>query len=100
MDVLDTNLLIEGRRGITTIFNVIEYPPATKGCRILFPHKEDYLKAIEIMVKLRRIGKPSPAMDVIIAAMCIRRGLRLLTKDAHFIPIKEVEPDFIIELIQ
>jgi predicted nucleic acid-binding protein len=100
MDVLDTNLLIEGKVGLTTIFNVIEYPPATRKCRILFPRKEDYLKAIEIMVKLREIGKPSPAMDVIIAAMCIRRNLKLLTKDIHFLSIKEVEPDFIVELFE
>jgi len=100
MDVLDTNLLIEGKRGLTTIFNVIEYPPATGECRILFPQKEDYFKALEIMVKLREIGKPSPAMDVIIAAMCIRRGLKLITKDMHFSSIKEVEPDFIVKLIK
>jgi len=62
---------------------VIEYPLATRECRILFPQKEDYFKSLEMMVKLREIGKPSPAIDIIIGAMCIRRGLRLLTKDMH-----------------
>jgi len=89
MDILDTNLLIEGKTGLTAIFNVMEYPPATMKCRILFPRKEDYLKAIEIMVKLREMWKPSPAMDVIIASMCIRRNLKLLTKNIHFLSIKE-----------
>ncbi len=99
MEVLDTNLLIEGRRGLTTILNVIEYPPASKGSRLLFPKREDFLKSIEIMVKLREIGKPVPAMDVIIAAMCMRRDLKLLTKDRHFLFVKEVEPEFRVEVL-
>ncbi|MCD6244403.1 MAG: PIN domain-containing protein [Candidatus Korarchaeota archaeon] len=82
------------------MFNIIEYPPAAKGSRILFPRKGDYLKALEIMVKLREIGKPTPAIDVLIAAMCIRRDLRLLTKDKHFLFIKEVEPDFMVHVVE
>jgi len=100
MEVLDTNLLIEGKRGLTTIFSVIEYPPASKGNRVLFPKREDFLKSIEIMVKLREIGKPAPAIDVLIAAICIRRDLKLLTKDKHFLFIKEVEPEFRVEIVE
>ncbi len=100
MEVLDTNLLIEGRRGLTTIFSIIEYPPASRGSRILFPKREDFLKSIEIMVKLREIGKPVPAVDVLIAAICIRRDLKLLTKDKHFLHIKEVEPEFRVEVVE
>ena len=85
--------------GLTTIFNVIEYPPASKGSRVLFPKREDFLKSIEIMVKLREIGKPVPAIDVLIAAICIRRDLKLLTKDKHFLYIKEVEPEFRVEMV-
>ncbi len=40
------------------------------------------------MVKLREVGKPVPAIDVLIAAICIRRDLKLLTKDKHFLYIK------------
>ncbi len=100
MEVLDTNLLIEGKRGLTTIFSIIEYPPASRGSRILFPKREDFLKSIEIMVKLREIGKPVPAIDVLIAAICIRRDLKLLTKDKHFLHIKEVEPEFRVEVVE
>ncbi len=100
MGMLATSFLIEGKRGLTTIFNTIEYPPAAKGSRILFPRKGDYLKANEIMVKLREIGKPTPAIDVMIAAMCIRRDLRLLTRDRHFLFIKEVEPDFMVDVVE
>lgn len=100
MDMLDNSFLIEGKRGLTTIFNIIEYPPAAKGSRILFPRKGDYLKALEIVVKLREVRKPTPAIDVLIAAMCIRRDLRLLTKDRHFLFIKEVEPDFMVNVIE
>ncbi|HDI86403.1 MAG TPA: type II toxin-antitoxin system VapC family toxin [Candidatus Korarchaeota archaeon] len=99
-EVLDTNLLIEGRRGLTTIFNVIEYPPALKGSRILFPRKEDLMRALSISVRLRAVGKPVPAVDMVIAAMRLNRDIGLVTKNRHFLAIKEVEPDLRLELVE
>jgi len=100
-EVLDTNLLIEGRTGLTTAFNVVEYPKAleTKN-EILWPTREDHVAAISIMVDLLKAGTPVPAIDVLIAAVCINRGLKLLTKDNHFKAIISVRSEFKLNLVK
>ena len=92
-ELLDTSVLIEGRRGLTTILNIVEYPPAVRECRVIYPTREEYLRAISIALKLRKKGKPLPAIDVIIAAVALKRGLTVITKDAHFEIVREVEPE-------
>ena len=99
-EVVDTNLLMEGKGKLTTIFNLIEYPKALeRELEILWPKKEDFYKSIEIMNKLLKEGKPVPVIDVLIASMCINRGLKLLTRDKHFRWIKEIEPHFKVKII-
>ncbi len=94
-EVFDTNLLIEGKGKLTTIFNLVEYPKAVEGeVEVLFPNNKDYYKAIEIMSQLYEIGKPIPALDVILASMCINRKLILRTKDVHFQRLAEISPEF------
>jgi len=95
-EVVDTSLLIDGRSGLTTAFNAVEYPKALerKGIEVLWPVKEDFLAAISIMIDLLTLGKPIPAIDVLIAATCIRRGLGLASKDQHFEIIKSIRPEF------
>ena len=92
--VLDTNLLIEGEKGATTIFSIIEYPPAADFCEAIIPDSKDYETAFQIALKLRKIGRPLRAVDILIASTCINRGLELLTKDSDFENVKKVEPDF------
>ena len=47
--VLDTNVLIYGETGLTTILNVVEFPKSLqKNNDIIWPSKRDYLTAIEI----------------------------------------------------
>jgi len=98
--VIDTSILIEGKTGLTTAFNAVEYPKALerKGVEVLWPVKDDFLSAIAIMIDLLRVGKPVPAIDVLIAATCIRRGLPFVTRDQHFEIIKSIRPDFKITL--
>ena len=73
-EVVDTNLLMEGKGKLTTIFNLIEYPKALeRELEILWPKKEDFYKSIEIMNKLLKEGRPVPVIDVLIASMCINR---------------------------
>ena len=100
-EVLDTNLLIEGKTGLTTAFNVIEYPKAleSKG-EILWPTREDHVAAISIMVDLLKAGTPIPAIDVLIAAVCINRGLKLLTKDNHFKAVTSVRSEFKLSVLK
>lgn len=96
--ILDTSVLIGGASGTTTIFNIIEYPPAYERCDVIWPRREDYVKALAIASKLRRAGKPVGAIGIIIASICINRALALVSKDEDFKSIKEVEPSFRLEL--
>lgn len=71
--ILDTNVLIEGRTGLTTIFNVIEYPKSLdKRNEIVWPDRSDFELAIEIMVDLLKAGKQIPVINVLVAAMCVK----------------------------
>ena len=97
--VIDTNLLIDGFSGLTTIFNIIEYPTAFQRNVILFPERADFDKAVDISLRLRLKGNMIGAVDVIIASMCINRGLKLVTKDKDFNYVKEVDKNFKVEIL-
>jgi len=96
--VLDTSLLITGSSGITTIFNIIEYPPAYEKCSVIWPKREDYTRALAIASKLRRAGRPVGAVDIIIASICINRALVLASRDEDFKVIKEIDPSLKLEV--
>ncbi|MBO3763415.1 MAG: type II toxin-antitoxin system VapC family toxin [Candidatus Brockarchaeota archaeon] len=100
-DLYDTSKLIEMYKkggavhGYTTILNLIEFPKAINlNLTIIFPSKFDYNLALKISTELLRRGNPIPATDLIIAAVALNDGLRLVTKDKHFLLVKEVENDF------
>jgi hypothetical protein len=95
--VLDTSVLIAGNNGITTIFNIIEYPSASEKCSVIWPKREDYAKALAIAAKLRKAGRPVGAVDIIIASICINRGLVLVSRDEDFNVIREVDPALKLE---
>ncbi len=98
-EVFDTNLLMEGKGKLTTIFNLVEYPKALeRGVEVLFPDKKDYYRAIEIMTQLYEIGKPLPALDVILASMCLNRKLTLRTKDVHFQRLADISSEFKLKI--
>jgi hypothetical protein len=97
----DTSKLIEAYKrgeqvsGYTTILNLIEFPKAIElNLTVIFPSRADYNLALEISTKLLKIGKPLPAIDIINAATAINNGLKLVTKDRHFLAIKEVKEEF------
>jgi len=96
------NLLKSGKlvaKGFTTVFNVIEFPKALslKELGVIYPTVEDYDEALRISASLLGMGKPLPAVDVLIASICIRRGLILRTADEHFTYIKSVRREFKVE---
>jgi len=79
---------------------VIEYPPVIElrdKLIIIYPNKKDYDLSLEIMIKLRKVGKPVGSVDILISAIAINRGLTLVTNDKDFFAIKEVEPRLVIE---
>ncbi len=100
--IIDTSLLIEGKTGLTTAFNAVEYPKALEreGIEVLWPVRDDFLAAIAIMVDLLHVGKPVPAIDVLIAATCLQRGLTLSTKDQHFEIIKSLRPQLKVNMLK
>ena len=103
----DTSVLIELQKGgakevkgCTTILNIVEYPKALRiaGLRVIYPDARDYALALKISKDLYKSGKPVPAVDIVLAAVAINRGLRLLTEDRHFEYIKEIRKDLLLEI--
>lgn len=82
--------------GYTSIFNILEFPRAIgfAGLRVIYPTKKDYEEALKISLKLLKLGKPIPTPDLLIASICFNRGLKLNTKDEHFVSIRRVEREF------
>jgi len=99
-EILDTSVLIEGKEGLATIFSIIEFPPADKYCKILFPNKEDFKTALDIAWKLRDIGKPIGAIDILNASICMNRDLSLITEDEDYENIMLIEPKFKLKLVK
>jgi len=87
-------------QGYTTIFNLIEFPKALElNLTVLYPSKSDYNLALKISTELLKIGKPIPAVDVIISAIAINNGLRVITRDKHFLFVKDVLKDFEVVVV-
>ncbi len=102
----DTNSLINAYReketldGYTTILNLIEFPKAMDfDLRVMFPSKSDYHLALMISTELLKIGKPIPAVDSVIAAVALNNKLKLVTKDKHFLWVKEVKKGFKVDVL-
>lgn len=107
MAVIDTNILIENvkkdlvvQENLTEV-SIAEYPPAVNYKKlegnILIIKREDILFSIELQRELRNTGKPKSFADLLIAAICINRKEKLLTKDKDFLDIAEIS-DLEIEL--
>lgn len=76
--------------GYISVLTAIEYPPSIpRAMGILYPSKQDYKLAIAWQVKLRKIGYPLPAVDLVIAAQAYNNCLELVALDRHFKIIKE-----------
>jgi tRNA(fMet)-specific endonuclease VapC len=100
-EIFDTSLALERKEGNITLFSVIEHPPfRNKQFHVFFPEGIDYIKGIEIAEKLRAKGKPIGAIDILIAAMCINRSVKLLSKDNHFSFIGELFPEFKFQILK
>ena len=87
-------------RGYTTILNVVEFPKLLKlKLTVIYPSKSDYNLAIKLSKDLLKIGKPIPAIDIIIAAVALNRNMKLVTTDNHFAAIQKIRSgfEFVIE---
>ena len=71
-----------GITGFTTIFSLIEFPKALEfeELAVIYPDIEDYVESVNISSDLLQKGTPLPGVDILIAAICIRRSLVLALK--------------------
>lgn len=100
--LLDTSAVIDGHRGIITVFTVIEHPPAARPdwVTVIYPNKKDYNRAIQNAEVLRSKGMRMAATDLMISAIAANRGLALVTKDSDFLAIQKVDGKLKIRFIQ
>jgi len=105
-DHYDTSYLIDATKvgqelsGFTTIFNMPEFPKVLefKGLTVVYPTAQDYDEALRLSTRLLARGTPLPAVDVLIAAVCLRMKARLLTKEEHFEKVKLASETFRFQL--
>ncbi|BAD86184.1 predicted nucleic acid-binding protein, containing PIN domain [Thermococcus kodakarensis KOD1] len=100
MVVIDTNIVIrrvkageEIRENITEV-TVVEYPPVITYRKfhgeVLLITRRSIATAVELQRRLRKIGRPKQFADIMIAAICITNGEKLITHDSDFKDIREV----------
>jgi predicted nucleic acid-binding protein len=88
LDLVDKELL-QGFHGprdqeaIAADFGALPFPT---------PDRHDHFEAAQRRIRARRRGAPISAIDAILAQLCIRHELRLLTTDADCARIAEQEP--------
>jgi predicted nucleic acid-binding protein len=58
----------------------------------LIPERRDHVEAAVLRNQCRRKGIQVGTIDALLAALCIRHGLSILTRDDDFIRISEVAP--------
>ncbi len=105
MWLLDTNALIvcikkrnkdlfKLNYSYTTIFSLIEYPIAINQVSLtyFYPNFNTYNKSIEYTSKLRKIGTPIPAIDILIGSITLEQNMNLVSNDKHFTLFLNVEP--------
>ncbi|MEJ2780691.1 type II toxin-antitoxin system VapC family toxin [Stygiolobus sp. CP850M] len=95
IDLFKTSKIKEFDYIITSIFNVIEFPPILKYASkliIIYPTKDDYTLALKMMVKLRELGKPVGIIDLMIASIAVQRNMIVVSNDKDIEVIKEIEP--------
>jgi len=85
----------ENIKGYTTIYNIIEFPKALEfDLTALYLSKQDYALASDVSTKLLKLGKVIPVIDVIISAITINKGLRFITRDKHFLFVRDIVKNF------
>ena len=81
--------LLQGFLGAKASSQIIERFGALP---FIIPDKADYIQAAEIRNKCRRKGIQTGTIDVLLAQLCLRHELELLTTDSDFNYISKVFP--------
>ena len=91
MVLYDTSIVIEKVKkreefhGIISAVTIVEFPAILKYKKfkgdIIFPTPSDFLLACRLQEELMKRGKPKGLADLLVAAICINRREKLITKD-------------------
>jgi predicted nucleic acid-binding protein len=81
--------LLQGFKGPKARQRIIEnFAPLP----LIVPERKDHINAADLMVKLRHKGIQAGTIDVLLAQLCLRHGLSLLSTDRDFIHIAKHVP--------
>lgn len=64
---------------------------------LIIPEKRDHIDAADLKVKLRQKGIQAGTIDVLLAQLCIRHGLSILSVDKDFAHIAKQVPLLLME---
>ena len=81
--------LLQGFKGLKARRRIIEY---LSSLPLIIPEKRDHIDAADLMVKLRQKGIQVGTIDVLLAQLCLRYGLSLLSTDKDFSHIAKQAP--------
>ena len=59
---------------------------------LIIPERRDHIDAADLKVKLRQKGIQAGTIDVLLAQLCLRHGLSLLSTDRDFVHIAKHVP--------
>lgn len=59
---------------------------------LLVPSRDDHVRAAEVRNDCRRRGLQLGTIDALLAALCLRHDLTMLTADADFVRLAELQP--------
>jgi predicted nucleic acid-binding protein len=59
---------------------------------LLVPSRDDHVRAAEVRNDCRRRGLQLGTIDALLAALCLRHDLTMLTADADFMRLAELQP--------
>ena len=81
--------LLQGFRGARARERILERFAALP---FLVPDREDHVRAADLRNVCRRRGVQIGTIDALLAQLCIRRKLTMLTTDADFAPVARIQP--------
>ncbi len=97
--LLDTSILIEEKKGLTTMISVVEHPKAAHyEVHVIYPVLQDWNTAFQLSSKLYAQGTPCSVPDLLIASIALRLNLTVRTKDHDFQVIQKVAPELCVSL--
>lgn len=79
--------LLQGFSGPKARLQIVERFAALP---LLSPDREDHIEAAELRNRCRRAGRQIGTIDALLAQLCVRYGLTLLTTNQDFLGIAEI----------